>query len=166
MKRRELWSGVVGVVLSVPLVACGQPAQALPAGIDSEMLQEAQAQVDFPIAVPHYLPLELRLTNVVVAAPPVGNVLQVMLTFASGTGGPGFTLEQMNGTVTPGDHPLVEMTIQKVPGQLYEDPDRNGRHFVSLTWNKAGMGYAVSAFLERGLTKAEFLKIAESIAEA
>jgi len=90
-------------------------------------------------------------------------MVQVTLTFVAGPEGPGFTLEQVKGPITPGDQPSQALTIQGAPGQLFEDPERNGRHFVSLTWNKDGMGYAMYGFLERGLTKQEFLKIAESI---
>ncbi len=164
---RAMKSGLFLAVLIAVVLACSR-SPGLPKGIDPAKLQSVQAQVDFNVEVPRYLPLGLRLVGAEVlplAIPDSGK--ETHISFFAYPDGPGlqFSQSQSQGQfeLAMSDQPYKPVTVRGTPGFLYTDPYREGRTSLSLVWNRGDMAYNLWGFLERGLTREMFLKIAESV---
>lgn len=161
-----LWQLIVWALPALLALACSRTPD-VPSGIDRARLDAVQAQVDFPVAIPRYLPLGLKLVGAeVLSGFPRTTEKEVHLSFFAYPDGPGLQLMESQGRpnyqiqVEPASIPVG---VRDVQGQLYVDPYREGRTFVSLVWQREGITFELWGFLERGLTRKEFLKIAESI---
>lgn len=162
------WVVALAAVLALAVASSRLPA--VPAGIDTAKLQTVQAQVDFPVAVPRYLPLGLKLVGAwAFAHPPElpGSGTEAHFSFFAYPDGPGLQFSQSSRK--PGQvqvQPAEAMTptyVQDTWGQLYQDPNREGRTYLALLWQNNGITFELWGFLNHGLTREMFLKIAESV---
>lgn len=140
-----------------------QPNATLPEGIDSALVEEAQAQADFTIVLPRFLPpgIEIRSATVLEMPPglPGKQGKEAILGFQGG--GEGFQLTERvaYGRIVVDDARVV--TVQGVTGQLHEETDQHGRLNLTLVWERNGISIEMWG---SGLTREEFFRIAESIA--
>ncbi|MBI2917420.1 MAG: DUF4367 domain-containing protein [Chloroflexi bacterium] len=149
---------------SLPPTASERQANgALPEGIDPAILEDAQAQADFTIAVPRYLPPGIEIRGATVLEAPAGlpgkHSKEVILVFQSGVEGFQLTERMAYGRIVVDDASIV--TIQGVMGQLHEETDQNGRLMLTIVWERNGISIEMWGF---GLTRDEFFRIAESVA--